>query len=494
MKEDTVKKIFIAGKWKLGGGEPIQSHYPADNSVNAKISTANSDDINEAILAAEHAWRNPKWRDTLPSEKAAILFKVADLLETKKEHLAQLQTRDNGKPISETLGLVSSSIATTRYIASSLETLDSQLTNQRVKSLMTFTTYEPLGVIAAITPWNSPIASEIQKIVPALAGGNAVILKPAEATSLIALELASIFEEAGLPAGLFSVLTGKGSVVGEEVVKHPLVQKISFTGSTSTGRHLAHIAAEKLISTSLELGGKSPTIVFSDANLDIAVNGVIYGIFSSSGQACIAGSRLFIHESIYEKFLQSLIEKTKNIVVGDPEKNDTQMGPLISEAHLDSVNRYVEMARNEGGEIVVGGHRLEGDQYKKGSYYTPTIITGLTNQSQVCQEEIFGPVLVVMPFSDETELLAQTNNSIYGLAAGIWTEDYRKAIDISKRLEAGTIWINTYKKFSIATPFSGHKESGVGKEKGRLSILDYMQTKSIFLNLDQTPNPWCEPK
>lgn len=489
-----MKKIFIAGQWKLGGGEPVKSYYPADNSFNAEVSTASSDDVNEAIVAADKAWREPNWRDTLPSEKAAILFKAANILEDKKQFLAELQTRDNGKPISETLALVSSAIATTRYIASSLETLDNELTNQRIKSLMTFTTYEPLGVIAAITPWNSPIASEVQKIVPALAGGNAVILKPAEATSLIALELAKIFEEAGLPAGLFSVLTGKGSVVGEQIVRHPLVQKISFTGSTGTGRHLAHVAAEKLISTSLELGGKSPTIVFEDANIEIAVNGVIYGIFSSSGQACIAGSRLFIHESIYEKFLATLIEKTKKIVVGDPEASDTQMGPLISENHLNSVDRYVEMARNEGGKIVAGGHRLTGKQYEKGSYYPPTIITGLTNQAQVCQEEIFGPVLVVMPFGDEDALLAQANNSVYGLAAGIWTEDYRKAFDMAKRLEAGTVWINTYKKFSIATPFSGYKESGVGKEKGRLGILDYMQTKSIFINLDPTPNPWCESK
>ncbi|MEN6670049.1 aldehyde dehydrogenase [Psychrobacter sp. B38] len=489
-----MKKIFIAGQWKLGGGKAIKSHYPADHSENADISTASSDDIHEAIVAADKAWRNPAWRSALPSEKAAILFKAADLLEQKKTFLAKLQTRDNGKPITETTGLVNSAIATTRYIASSLETLDNELTNQRIQSVLTFTTHEPLGVVAAITPWNSPIASEIQKIVPALAGGNAVILKPAEATSLIALELAAIFEEAGLPAGLFSVLTGKGSVVGEAIVKHPLVQKISFTGSTSTGRHLAHVAAEKLISTSLELGGKSPTIVFEDANIDIAVNGVIYGIFSSSGQACIAGSRLFIHQNIYDQFLDALIKKTKNIIVGDPEDSNTQMGPLISEDHLSTVEHYVNMARDEGGNIVAGGQRLTGDAYDKGAYYAPTIITGLKNDAQVCQEEIFGPVLVVMPFSDEETLVAEANNSIYGLAAGIWTEDYRKAFDMAKRLEAGTIWINTYKKFSIATPFSGHKESGVGKEKGRLGILDYMQTKSIFLNLDEAPNPWCETK
>lgn len=489
-----MKKIFIAGQWKLGGGKAVKSYYPADHSENADVSTASLEDINEAILAADKAWRDPAWRDTLPSEKAAILFKAANLLEAKKTFLAQLQTRDNGKPISETTALVNSAITTTRYIASALETLDNELTNQRIKSVLTFTTYEPLGVVAAITPWNSPIASEIQKIVPALAGGNAVILKPAEATSLIALELAAIFEEAGLPTGLLSVLTGKGSVVGETIVKHPLVQKISFTGSTSTGKHLAHVAADKLISTSLELGGKSPTIVFADANINIAVNGVIYGIFSSSGQACIAGSRLFIHQSIYDEFLDALIEKTNKIIVGDPEASNTQMGPLISESHLKTVDDYVNMARQAGGNVVAGGQRLTGEIYDKGAYYAPTIITGLHNDAQICQEEIFGPVLVVMPFSDEESLVAEANNSVYGLAAGIWTEDYRQAFDMAKRLEAGTIWINTYKKFSIATPFSGHKESGVGKEKGRLGILDYMQTKSIFLNLDDTPNPWCEPK
>ncbi|WP_199507238.1 MULTISPECIES: aldehyde dehydrogenase [unclassified Psychrobacter] len=489
-----MKKIFIAGQWKLGRGKPTKSHYPADYSQNAEISTASVDDVNDAILAAEAAWRDPAWRNSLPSEKAAILFKAANLLEEKKTFLAKLQTRDNGKPISETTGLVNSAIATTRYIASCLETLDSELTNQRIQSVLTFTTYEPIGVVAAITPWNSPIASEIQKIVPALAGGNAVILKPAEATSLIALELAAIFEEAGLPAGLLSVLTGKGSVVGEAIVHHPLVQKISFTGSTSTGKHLAHVAADKLISTALELGGKSPTIVFADANIDMAVNGVIYGIFSSSGQACIAGSRLFVHQHIYDEFLDALVKKTKNIIVGDPEAPDTQMGPLISESHLKSVDDYVNMAKAEGGKVMAGGERLMSDGRDQGSYYAPTIITGLSNEAQVCQEEIFGPVLVVMPFSDEEALVAEANNSIYGLAAGIWTEDYRKALTTAKRLEAGTIWINTYKKFSIATPFSGHKESGVGKEKGRLGILDYMQTKSIFLNLDDTPNPWCEVK
>lgn len=489
---NNVKKIFLAGEWRLGRGEPSKSFFPADMSLNAEFSTASLEDVEEAIVAADRAWREPSWRDLLPTERARILFKFADILERDRDALAQLQTRDNGKPLYETRGLVASAIATTRYVASTLETMDNELTNQRMHDAITLSLYEPLGVIAAITPWNSPIASEVQKLIPALAGGNAVILKPAEATSLIALELAARFEEAGLPKGILSVLPGRGSVVGNAIVNHPLVKKISFTGGTNTGRALAHIAAERLITTSLELGGKSPTIVLEDANLELAVNGVIYGIFSSAGQACIAGSRLFVHRSLYAPFLAKLIEKSSALRVGHPEDPTTQVGPVISEQHLESIDRYVQQAVAEGGKIEIGGKRLLEGSLAKGSYYAPTIITGLKNSDSVCQEEIFGPVLVVLPFDDEATLIAEANDSIYGLSAGIWTENYRRAWQLARVLEAGTVWVNTYKKFSISTPFGGYKESGIGREKGRLGILAYMQQKSIFLSLDERPNPWCE--
>lgn len=487
-----MKKIFLAGEWRVGRGEPSKSFFPADMSLNAEFSTASLEDVEEAIVAADRAWRDPAWRDLLPTERARILFKFADILERDRDELAQLQTRDNGKPLYETRGLVASAIATTRYVASTLETMDNELTNQRMHDAITLSLYEPLGVIAAITPWNSPIASEVQKLIPALAGGNAVILKPAEATSLIALELAKRFEEAGLPKGILSVLPGRGSVVGNAIVNHPLVKKISFTGGTNTGRALAHVAAERLITTSLELGGKSPTIVLEDANLELAVNGVIYGIFSSAGQACIAGSRLFVHRSLYEPFLAKLIEKSAALRVGHPEDPTTQVGPVISEQHLESIDRYVQQAVAEGGKIEIGGKRLLEGALAKGCYYAPTIITGLKNSDSVCQEEIFGPVLVVLPFDDEAALITEANDSVYGLSAGIWTENYRRAWQLARTLEAGTVWINTYKKFSISTPFGGYKESGIGREKGRLGILSYMQQKSIFLSLDETPNPWCE--
>ncbi|MGO3869922.1 MAG: aldehyde dehydrogenase [Alcaligenes sp.] len=487
-----MKPLFLAGHWRQGRGAVARSIFPADGSVNAEFSTASLEDVEEAIQAAHQAWQAPAWRTSLPVERARVLYKVADLIEKNVLELAALQTRDNGKPLAETRGLVMSAAATARYTAACLETLDTELTNARSKEWLTLSVHEPLGVVAAITPWNSPIASEVQKLAPALAAGNAVILKPAEATSLIALELARLFEEAGLPRGLLSVLPGKGSVVGNAIVQHPLVKKISFTGGTSTGRQLAHSAAERLISTSLELGGKSPTVVLEDADLDLAVNGVIYGIFSSAGQACIAGARLFVHANVYDAFMQRLIVKTQALRVGHPEHADTQVGPLIDEKHLDSVDRYVRRAEQEGGQIVVGGHRLMEGELAQGSYYAPTIISGLSNQASVCQEEIFGPVLVVLPFDDEQDLLQQANDSVYGLAAGIWTENYRKAWQFARALDVGTVWINTYKKFSISTPFGGFKESGVGREKGRLSIVSYMQQKSIYMGLSTQPDPWCE--
>ena len=487
-----VKELYIAGEWRLGRGHVIQSTFPADNSVNAEISTASPEDIEEAIAKADQAWRAPEWRNRMPHERAKILYKVADIIEARVNELSQLQTRDNGKPLAETRGLVLSAAATARYVAAACETLNDELTTQRAPDFMTFSVHEPVGVVAAITPWNSPIASEVQKLAPALAGGNAVILKPAEATSLIALELAKIFEEAGLPKGLLSVLVGKGSVVGDAIVKHPLVRKISFTGGTTTGRHLAHIAADKLITTSLELGGKSPTIVLPDADIELASKGIAYCIFSSAGQACIAGSRLFIHSSIYDQFLTRLVELTKGLRVGHPEQKDVHMGSLINQAHLQSVDRYVQLAKQEGGEVLTGGEALTTGEFAKGSFYLPTIITGLKNQAKVCQEEIFGPVLVVMKYDNEQDLIQQANDSCFGLAAGIWTESYRKAWRISRALEVGTVWINTYKKFSISAPFGGFKDSGIGREKGRLGILSYMQQKSIYMGLSDQPNAWCD--
>ena len=490
MTTQQVLPICIAGVWRLGAGDRYGTRYPATGEVVAELNAASLDDVEEAIQGAHRAFRESGWAQRKPHERAAVLYRVADLIRAKSEALAQRQRLDNGKPISETRALVASAAGTFQYFAAACETLEESITPQRGDCL-TMSVYEPMGVVAAITPWNSPIASEAQKMAPALAAGNAVVVKPAEVTPLMALELAAICEEAGVPKGLISVLPGKGSIIGDAITKHPLVRRVSFTGGTTTGKHIAHIAADKMMPVTLELGGKSPTIVFDDADVDHAVNGVLYGIFSSSGESCIAGSRLFVARSQYEAFLDRLAAGAAHLRVGDPADERTQMGPLITDRHRDSIESYVAMGVEDGGQLRTGGLRPEVAGLPNGYFYTPTIIEGLDNHARICQEEIFGPVLVAMPFDDEDDLIEQANDSVYALAAGIWTRDYKRAWRVARSVQAGNVWINTYKQFSIATPFGGWRDSGLGREKGRLGILQYMEQKSVYWGLNEQPLPWA---
>jgi betaine-aldehyde dehydrogenase len=475
---------------RLGGGDESATLYPATGEVVARLRAPSLADVDEAIARADQAFRISGWAQRKPHERAAVLYRVASLIRERAEPLAQRQRLDNGKPISETRALVASAAGTFQFFASACETLEETITPSR-GDFMTMSVYEPMGVVAAITPWNSPIASEAQKVAPALAAGNAVVIKPAEATPLMALELAAICEEAGVPKGLISVLPGRGSVIGDAITKHPLVKRVSFTGGTSTGKHIAHIAADKMMPVSLELGGKSATMVLDDADLDHAVNGVLYGIFSSSGEACIAGSRLFVARKLYGEFMERLATRTAALRVGDPADERTQMGPLITARHRESVERYVELGLSEGANLRTGGVRPQGGLYERGYYYTPTILEGIKNTDQICQQEIFGPVLVAMPFDNEDDLLAQANDSLYALAAGIWTRDYKRAWRIGRAVQAGTVWINTYKQFSISTPFGGWRDSGLGREKGRLGILQYMEQKSLYWGLNEQPLAWA---
>lgn len=487
----ALEPIFIAGEWRRGGGEVYTSHYPADGSVNAELAAASLEDVNAAIEAAHAAWQRPNWRDIKPHERAAILYRIAALIRERSEALAQMQRQDNGKPINETRALVASAAATFQFFASACETLEETITPAR-GDYLTMSVHEPLGVIAAITPWNSPIASEAQKLAPALAAGCAVILKPAEVTPLAALELAKICELAGLPKGVLSVLPGKGSVIGEAIIRHPLVRRVAFTGGTTTGRRIAHIAADKLMPVSLELGGKSPTVVFDDADIDHAIAGVLFGIFSSSGESCIAGSRLFVQRRLYADFMQRLVRAAQALRVGDPKDERTQMGPLITPQHRNTIEGFVKLGLDEGGRLLTGGKRPEGAIYEHGNYYTPTILEGLANSARICQEEIFGPVLVALPFDDEEDLVAQANDSVFGLAAGLWTRDYKRAWRVARRLDTGTVWINTYKLFSVSTPFGGTRDSGLGREKGRLGLLEYTSQKSLYWGLNEQPLPWAK--
>jgi betaine-aldehyde dehydrogenase len=482
--------INIAGEWRLGAGDVYESLYPATGETVACLRSASLADVHEAIQRAHRAFLTSGWAQRLPHERAAVLHKVAELIRSQSESLAQKQRLDNGKPITETRNLVASAAGTFQFFAAALETMEETITPSR-GAFVTMSLHEPMGVVAAITPWNSPIASEAQKLAPALAAGNAVVIKPAEVTPLMALELARICEEAGVPKGLVSVLPGKGSVIGDAITMHPLVKRVSFTGGTTTGKHIAHIAADKMMPVSLELGGKSPTMVLDDADLDHAVNGVLYGIFSSSGESCIAGSRLFVARSIYDEFLTRLTAGANALRVGDPASESTQMGPLITARHREGIERYVELGVSEGGRLRTGGLRPQGRAFEHGNYYLPTILEGLDNSARISQEEIFGPVLVAMPFDDEQSLIEQANDSVYALAAGIWSRDFKRAWRLGRAVQAGTVWVNTYKQFSVSTPFGGWRDSGLGREKGREGIFQYMEQKSMYWGINEQPLPWA---
>lgn len=483
-------RSFFAGRWRDASGPRYTTEYPHDGSTVAQLHAATADDVDEAVQAAERARRQPAWARLKPHERALILYRIAEGIRAEAEQLAQWQRLDNGKPIKECRALVASAAATFQFFGAAAETWEDALTPAR-GDYLTLSVHEPLGVVGAITPWNSPIASEAQKIAPALAAGCAIVVKPAEITPRLGLALARIAQQAGLPDGILSVLPGKGAIVGDALVRHPLIKRIAFTGGTTVGLGLQRLAAEKLMPTSLELGGKSPTIVCADADLDHAVAGVLYGIFSSSGESCIAGSRAFVHASVYEAFKRRLLDGVQRLRVADPALEDTHMGPLVSQAHRASIERHVQIGLDEGGRLLCGGQRPTGGYYDHGSYYLPTVFEGLSNQTRLCREEIFGPVLALLPWQDEDDLIAQCNDNDYGLASGIWTRDHKTAWRIGRALETGTVWVNTYKLFSISTPFGGVKMSGVGREKGRQGILEYTAQKSFYLGLNDTPLPWA---
>lgn len=483
-------RLCIGGEWEIGTGAEITSIYPADGSVNRVLKGASRADGERAIARALTAQADPAWRGLKPHERARYLARIADGIEANAARIAFIQTRDTGKTLRETGALVASAAATFRYFAAALETLDDDLTTPR-GDYLTMSVHEPLGLVAAITPWNSPIASDAQKVAPALAAGNAVLLKPASWSPLVSLELARIVEEAGLPKGLFSVLPGAGREIGNLLVEHPAIKRVSFTGGTSTGRTLAKQAAEKLMPVSLELGGKSPTIVFKDTDPELAIAGILFGMFSSSGQSCIAGSRLFVERAIYDQFVPRLVAATKALVVGDPMDPATQVAPLVHPDHRAAVAEHVSRAVAEGATVLCGGHAPEGGIYDRGAFYLPTILSGVTNTDRICREEVFGPVLVVMPFETEDEVIALGNDNDYGLACGIWTRDFPKAYRIGRAITTGTVWINTYKQFSISTPFGGEKDAGTGREKGREGIRAYQAQKSLYVDLTGRPHPWA---
>lgn len=468
------------GRWINGSGQVLKTINPATGAINAEIGSPSTDEIAEACAYAQKAAMSEGWRMLKPHERASILYRIAAAIAENREELAKAQMLENGKALDECRKQAASAAATFRYYAAACETMESALPPAR-GNYLSLTTYEPYGVVAAITPWNSPLTMEAQKVAPALAAGNAVVLKPSEITTLPSLTLARICEDAGLPKGLLSVLPGYGRDIGPALLACPEVRMVSFTGGTETGRVIAETAARRLIPAALELGGKSPHIILEDADIEAACNGVIDGIFEGMGQSCVAGSRLFVPRREHDRIVELLVEKANAIRLGQPTAADTDVGSMSSFEHRAKVEDYVALAKREGGVIATGGCRPAGAEFDKGAFFRPTIITGLTNSARVCQEEIFGPVLCVLPFDNEDDLVLTANDTAFGLACGIWTADYRRAWRLARAIDAGTVWINTYKQLSIAASFGGYKDSGIGREKGLQGLRLYQQAKSVYL-------------
>lgn len=477
------KTILIGDTWRAGQGGSFDSINPVDGTVAATLSIASEADVSDAVAAARTAFDAPGWQGLRPPQRARLLHRFADLIDRTQEDLAAAQSADNGKTMSECRTQAGQAAGVFRYFAALCETAEGQLTPQRGPSV-TMAVYEPAGVVAAITPWNSPLTLEAQKLAPALAAGNAVVLKPSEVTSQVALIYGRLALEAGFPPGIVGIVTGLGDT-GRALVNHRDVDLISFTGGTVAGRAIAEAAGRRLCPVILELGGKSPNMVFADADFDAAVAGAASGIFASGGQSCIAGSRSFVEAPIYDRFVQAMVEKAKDYRPGLPNDPAARIGPMASFAHRDAVAAAVDRARAEGANVLCGGAVPDGPEYAGGAFYLPTVLTGLGNRSATSQQEIFGPVCVVMPFDNEDELLSMANDTDFGLAAGVWTEDSRKAWRVARGVRAGTVWINGYKEGSISTPFGGVGQSGIGREKGLAGLRAYCEPKGIFWRLEE---------
>jgi betaine-aldehyde dehydrogenase len=475
--------MLINGHWLHETSETLVSVNPATGLVNHEVAAATAAHVDRAVDAATRAASAASWRALLPHQRAAILHRIGGFMTEHAERFARMQMIENGKVWSECTAQAKSAARTFHYYAGVCETLGSELTPSRGPYL-SMTVHEPYGVVAAITPWNSPMTMEAQKVAPALAAGNAVILKPSELTPSPALELGRVALAAGLPAGILNVLPGTGAHAGAALIEHPGVKMVSFTGGTANGKRIAAIAAGKLMPVALELGGKSPHIVFEDADLDAAIAAVANGIFEGSGQSCVAGSRLFVQRAVHGRTVDKLLGIARALHVDLPDATGAQMGPIASFAHRTRIEEMVEAARADGAEILCGGARPQEQRLAKGAFYSPTIISGIDHRASIAQQEIFGPVLCVLAFDDEDDLIAQANDSVYGLAAGIWTRDFPRAWRVARQLEAGTVWINTYKELSVSTPFGGFKDSGMGREKGITGMRLYQQAKSIYVGLE----------
>lgn len=477
--------FLIGGEWVRDTSSHITHVNPATGEINYEVCAGTEADIDAAVQTAHKAASQRSWRHMLPHDRARLLNRIADLMMERSDLLARCQMLENGKVWKECKNQVLNGAATFRYNAAAIETLGSEITPPR-GNYLSMTVYEPWGVVAAITPWNSPITLTCNKIAAALAAGNGVVVKPASFTPTCGIELGRICLDAGVPPGVLNVVPGAGGKIGDALVNHPLVRMVSFTGGTEVGRRISEFAGKKIIPAVLELGGKSPHIIFADADLKAAADAATVAIFEGTGQSCTAGSRLFVERKVYDQVISMIIERAKALRVDLPDAAGAQLGPSASFSQREFIEKMVDGARQEGAEILIGGTRPSEARLGKGAFYLPTIVAGMSNKSTIAQQEIFGPVLCAMPFDNEDDLMQQANDISYGLAAGIWTADYKRAWRVARALEAGMIWINTYKQFSTAAPFGGFKDSGLGREKGLQGIRTYQQVKTMFWSMSDT--------
>lgn len=481
-------QAFTGGKWKDSqNGDYHPSYNPYTQEIWAQIPLLSEEEISEAVEDAYRAFR--EWKRTNGLERARLLHRLADLIEENADYLAEIESMDNGKVLQETRSQVLFTARNYRYFAGHADKLIGDLIPLDNQELLDYTTMEPIGVIALITAWNSPLPLLANKLAPALATGNTVVIKPSEFASASTLEFVKLVEKAGFPAGVVNVVTGDG-IAGGVLVKHPLVGKVSFTGGTGTARIISRAVSDKLIPVSLELGGKSPNIIFEDADLDKAVVGAIAGIFGAAGQTCIAGSRLLVQRSVLDWVKKELVAITETIKLGDPFEASTQMGPVANKNQFDKVLAMINQAEREGAELLCGGVAIEDDDLK-GYFIKPTIFYTEDPKVTIACEEIFGPVLTILPFDDVEDAIDLANDSVYGLAAGIWTRDIQKAHRTAKQLEAGNVWVNTYRTSQVGTPFGGMKQSGYGRERSWHALHEYTQIKNVMINLsDDKRNPF----